>query len=135
MSDVIRSELETRLAAFAAAQSPPLPVAWEGIPFTKPTTGGYLEPFLISASTVNPDVAAKRSREVGVFQVNIYFPDGTGSAPCSNVAIALISAFPVVPKTGLVSIEQTPNAARALLDTSGWRVVPVSIKYRYEAIA
>ena len=33
----IRQELESRLATFAASQTPPLKVAWENVPFTKPT--------------------------------------------------------------------------------------------------
>jgi hypothetical protein len=48
------------------------------------------------------------------------------------LADSLIDAFPVVPKTGAVSIESTPYASRPIEDEEGWVIVPVRIKYRYE---
>ena len=125
-----RQELETRLATFAAANS--LPVSYESVPFTKPTSGGFLECFIISAGTVNPTADARRTRERGTFQVNLWNPSGHGVGQLDTLAAALVAAFPVVPKTGTVSIEQTPNTGRVVLDTSGYAILPVTMLWRVE---
>ena len=133
MSNAARVELETRLAAFAAAQTPALPIAWEGVPFTKPSTGGYLEAFLLSANTINPTVDGKRKRDLGIFQVIVYFPDGSGVGTLETVAQGIVDAFPVVPQSSTVVITNTPSTTHTTPDTSGWRWLPVSIPYRIES--
>jgi hypothetical protein len=66
--------------------------------------------------------------------VNIWYPvDGTGSGGREQIAEALTLAFPLVPKTGTVSIEATPHVARPLGDIAGWIITPVTITYRYES--
>lgn len=128
----IRQELETRLSVFAAALSPPVPVSYENVSFNRPATGPFLECFVNSGSTVNVTVDGTRTRERGVFQINVWFPSGGGMAKPELLAAQIVAAFPVVPKTGNVSIEQTPNTKQALLDVSGWIIIPISCMYRYE---
>jgi hypothetical protein len=70
----IRSEIESRLLAWAKAQSPEVPVALENVPFTKPSTGAYVQIFFLDPYTVHPDVACERERETGVFQVDVCGP-------------------------------------------------------------
>lgn len=129
----IRSELETRLKTWADAQSPKIPIAFEGVPFTKPPGTPFLQAYLMPAVTINPTVDGIRSREVGIFQVNCWVADGKGSAEAEALARNIINLFPLVPKTGTVSIEKTPSMASPLID-DGWRVVPVTITYRQELI-
>lgn len=128
----IRVFFETKLAAFAAAQTVPLAVAYEGVPFTKPQSAAYLECYLISSAVINPTVDGTRTRSVGVFQVNIVTPDGLGSKQGEELALGIIALYPLLPK-GAVSVEQTPHAERAQLNLDGHRVLPVLVKYRYEA--
>lgn len=130
----IRTELEGRLAAFAAAQSPPLQVAWEGMPFVKPTTP-WLECFLASAGTICPTVDGTRTRERGTLSINVWVPNGQGAGKSDSIAQALMKAFPVVPKQGTVSIEQPGNTSRIILDVSGWIMQPISFQYRCDSVA
>jgi len=132
-NDVIRAELETRLFDWAQAQNPKVPIAFESAPFTKPETGVFLEAFLIPNVTIDADVAATRKRLVGIFQVNCWARSGKGMGEVDRLAASVIDAFPVVPKSGEVSIEQTPYADKSLSDNSGWVIVPVTIMYRYES--
>ena len=129
----IRIELESRLNTWANSFNPVIPVAYEGLPFQIPTIGDrYAEVFLLPASTFNPTVDGSRKREVGIFQVNLYVKDGKGTGQLNSLVDSLVAFFPVVPKTGNVSIERTPSVSVGMT-MNGWRSVPVSIPYRMES--
>lgn len=130
-----RQELESRVAAFAAAQSPSLTVAYENVPFTKPENLPYLECFLVSAGTIALTVDASRNRERGTLQVNVWSPSGQGSGKVEAIGDKLVKAFPVVPKQGNVSIEQPGNTERLIVEISGWIILPVTFPYRVETEA
>lgn len=130
---VIRAELEARLKAWADSQTPEVKVAWENIHFTKPAEGSlWLEPILVPNDTMNKELSTKRKTYLGIFQINCWAPSGKGMGQVEKLAQSLIDLFPVLPKTGLVSIEKTPTAEKPLLDNSGWVIVPVTIQYRME---
>ena len=131
-NSVIRKALEGRLAAWANAQSPKVPVAFEEAPFTKPTSGKFLEAFLVPAITLDRDVSGNGKRYLGIFQVNCWALSGKGMAEVEALAASVISLFPLLPKQGNVSIESTPYAESAMDDSAGWTITPVTIKYRYE---
>lgn len=128
----IRQELETRIAALAAAQSPPLKVAYEDVPFDPSALQSFLEVTIVPAITQNVTVDGNRIRELGVMQVNVWAKTGKGAGLGESIADKVIAAFPVVPITGTISIVQTPYKSRAIKDESGWRIVPVTISYRRE---
>lgn len=136
---IIRKELQTRLKAWADSHVPPLPVALEGVEFKKPNEDSslpknpFVECFLMPTATLDPTVDGKRRREVGLFQVNIWYPDGRGTGAIEACAESLVDAFPVVPKVGDVSVERTPSLARSYAEND-WRVIPVTIQYRYESL-
>lgn len=129
----VRSELEVRLAAFAAAQSPAIPVSYQSVPFTKPASSPFMECFIVSASTITTTVDARRQRERGNFQVNLWWPSGVGAGKVEALAKSLALAFPVIPKQGTVSIEDSANVRNLILDQAGWIIAPVSIPYRAES--
>lgn len=132
-NSVIRAELETRLKAWADAQNPAVPIAFQGVAFTKPTTGPYMEAYLIPGPTLNKELSGARKTYIGLFQVNCCVPSGKGAGPAEALAASVVDLFPMLPKTGLVSIDQTPSAERPIPDNAGWLIVPVTIKYRMEA--
>ena len=124
----LRKEIEDKVAAWAATKS--IPIAYENVTFVKPSTT-FIELYIIPATTVNPTVAAKRATLYGMIQFNIYCKSGEGSKKSEDLAQELIDLFPVVPKIGTVSIEQTGSIMNPLYD-SQWRVLPVRIRYRQE---
>jgi hypothetical protein len=128
----IRSEVEKRLLTWAKAQVPPVPVSVENVPFTKPTAGGYLKIFFLDAATVNSDVAAKGERETGVFQVDVCVPEGTGVLARDALVASVKALFPVLPKTGTVSIERPPHKSMGSNRIDGFSVVYLSFSYRQE---
>lgn len=125
----IRSELETPLAAFAAAQN--IPVAWEGVPFVAPTTGPYLQSYLLGSVTTNASVDGTRQRVRGTFQINVVVHDGLGSEAVDALAAQVVALYPLLPKTGTVSIEQPPQTGAAILVVDK-RYIPIKIAYRQE---
>jgi hypothetical protein len=131
-TQVVRDFFENTLKAWAAAQSPAIPISYENVAFTKPTSGSFLECFLLPAATLNPSVRGNRKREVGIFQVNIWTKQGVGSKAGMTIAQAIVDLFPIVPK-GTVSIEQHPSIEKSLQDTSGWFITPITCMYRYES--
>jgi hypothetical protein len=128
----IRSELEARLKVFADAQTPRIPIAWEGVPFTPPATGAFFEVRMLASTNTSANVAASSVRTRGNFQITIVDKDGTGSKGIEDLAAQVMALYPMLPKTGTVSVEQPPqkSAAILLLDK---RVIVVTVNYRQES--
>lgn len=129
----IRSYFETKLATYAAAHSLVLKVAYENAPFTPPSSGTYLEAYLLPAYTLNPFVSATHKREGGIFQVSVVGEAAKGTKALYDVAQEIVNLFPVVPKDNAVSVEQTPHIAKVFKTESGKIALPVSIMYRLES--
>jgi len=131
---VIRAALEARLKAWADAQVPKVLFAAENSAFTKPSDGSpFIEPFLLPNLTINNELRGSRKTMLGLFQVNCWAPKGKGMGQVEQLALGVINLFPLVPKFGVVSIESTPSADRPDESDANWVIVPVLIKYRYEA--
>ena len=124
----LRKEIEDKVASWAISKN--IKIAYENVPFTKPDST-FVELYIIPATTVNPTVDAKRATQYGVIQFNIYCKAGEGTKKSEDLAQELIQLFPVVPKSGTVSIEQTGSIMAPLYDAQ-WRVLPVRFRYRQE---
>lgn len=127
-----RQEIETKVAAFAAAQNPPLAVAYENVPFTRPTGAPWLEVVIASAGTITSTVDALGTRERGTIGVNVYIPTGQGVGKADAIAAQVIKIFPVIPKVGTVSIEDAGNTGQFKISSDGWGCIPVTFPYRVE---
>lgn len=127
-----RQAIETRLAAWAAARSPALPIAWENVPFTQPT-GAYLRAFLLPANTTGPDIAGAARTYRGVYQVSVVAPLNAGPGAAEGIADEIAALFQLnqlLPVTGLTLQVITPvTAAQGAQDATNY-VVPVSFGYR-----
>lgn len=127
----IRTAFETKIATWAAAQSPALTVAWENKAFTPPA-GAYCRASLIPGRTASRDLGGLNRSYTGVFQVSLYLPTGTLSQPGAVLADSLDTAFPVEDPliVGDLAIFLTsPMSPAAALEDAGRYVVPVSCTY------
>lgn len=131
----IRQEIEGRIAAFAAAQVPPIAVSYENVPFTPPVGVPWLECYIMSAGTTFATVDASSNRERGTICVNVYVPAGQGVGKADAIAAQIVKLFPVIPKTGMVSIEDPVNTGQFKLTNNGWGCIPCSCPYRVESLA
>ena len=130
---IIRSAIESKLSTWALAQSPPIPIAWQNATFTPPSQARYLRAFLLPAETQNPDLGGDIRTFIGIYQVSICVPDGTGAGAAETIAESLIAEFPYgarLVQSGIaVVINRTPSQSPAMQEP-GLYVVPVSISYR-----
>ncbi len=127
----VRKFFEKKIAAFAAANN--IPVAYQGVGFTKPASGVYLETFVIPNTSTQREVSADADKvtQRGLYQVNVWVKSGQGLGAADVVVEQIVALFPVLPKLE-VSIETPGNPGRPLsLDTSGWIAIPVVFEYRF----
>lgn len=125
----VRRALETELADVLGDG---FDVAWENANFT-PTTGEpYAQATLLPASPENPEIG-QTFIERGIFQANLFYPIGDGSAAATAKAEAIRSAFSfgrALTNGGVtVTIIATPEIAVARPDDDRF-LLPVRVRWR-----
>lgn len=137
MSDtLVRAAFETRLKSWADAQVPPIPVAWENVPFNPPT-GRYVRCYLMPAPVASETMNGEHRRRMGVFQVSLCMPAGAGVAPAVGLAASLDLTYPLAqPMTynGLNIFLLSPMSMAPAIQEEDRYVVPVSCTYRADII-
>lgn len=129
---VVRGLLESRLAAWAAARSPVLRIAWQNVAFTPAAGETYLAAYLLPAATNAPTLEGTHRDEVGVFQVSVIAPANAGSGGASGIADEVAALYPhLLRLTGSQPVQVTahPHVAAPIQDDTTF-TVPVSIRYR-----
>jgi hypothetical protein len=87
---------------------------------------------MLASTSTCPTVDGKRVRINGRLQINVVVHDGVGSHEVEGLTEAIVSLFPIVPKTGTVSIEQPPQTGAAILILDK-RYIPITVSYRQES--
>jgi hypothetical protein len=128
--ETIRKAFETRLKAWADAQTPAIPVAWPNVAFNPPE-GRYIRAFTLPAPTqfLSLDGVCKKWR--GLFQANFCMPIGTGAGTVQSLITSLGAAFSLsFTQDGLRIFLLEPFSEAPPLPGDGDRyVVPVSAAY------
>lgn len=128
-----RAAYESRLKAFAAAQSPALEVAYENAQFT-PTVGAiYLRCYQLPAPTQAADLEGAHRAYTGVFGVNVTAPINVGAGAALTIADALAAYFvnnARLTVSGLAVQQITPASIAPALQLEDRYVIPVSWQYR-----
>lgn len=129
----IRQEVESTVASFAAAQSPVIPVAYEGKSFNKPTNSPYLQVVFLDNSVTNATVDAERQRVYGSFQIMVAVPDNNGMKQLDTLTGQIAALFKVYDKAkySTFSVERPANVSPAMTDAA-FRVAAVRVQYRQE---
>lgn len=125
-----RSEIETRVINWAKAQVPPVPVAIEGVAFTRPN-GPYVEVNLLGSNNLSRGVSAEGITTYGMFQITCFALANKGMGEVERLRDNIVALFPVLPKTGTVSIE-APLSWSGSDVMDGYTYVPVRGNYRIE---
>jgi len=132
----IRALLEARLSTWAKSQSPSIPIAWQNVPFTPPT-GRFLRAWIMPAETGSETLDGAHRRYVGVFQVNVVVPQGTGPAAGEALAESIAALYPMndlLSMTGLDVMIVSPMSIAQGFNSDGRYVVPVSCRYRADTV-
>lgn len=129
----IRAILETRLAAWAAARVPPLPVLWENARTDAEPTVAHLRAYVLPATTTNAYLEGTGRTHQGIFQVTAFLLPGTGPQQADAIAAELDALFPCfeVLTDGALQVQiMAPVSALAAMQEPSWHVVPVRTRYR-----
>jgi hypothetical protein len=135
MSDqIIRKAFESRLKAWADAQTPAIPVAWMNQPFTPPAgnpTPRYLRAHTLPASTQYGSIGGDVKDWKGIYQVTFCMPVGTGVGAVESLLPSLSAAFAqTFLQDGLRIFMLRPFSARPGYDDTDRYLVPVDGAYQ-----
>lgn len=133
--EIIRAAIETRLLAWAKAQTPPIPIAFENVDY-KPVTGQrFLQGNLMPANTLNPSEGAAHKRYHGLYQISVRTAAGKGTTEASALTRAIEELFSrsTTLSNGNINvhIDSTPTVGPGGTDEGFW-MTPITIKYRAE---
>jgi hypothetical protein len=123
--------LTDHLDIFASNNS--ITVAKPGIPFAPSSATPYLRAYIMPSMTEAMDVAGLINEYRGVFQVNVFHPEGSGIITPYETAALLTDHFAsgtqVSHQATTFSILSPPHIGPAI-EEPGWVMLPVSIRYR-----
>lgn len=136
MSDVLIAEaFESTLKAWADAQTPAIPVAWENKAFTPPA-GRYVRAHLLPNPAKHLFVDGDGRSLQGIFQVDLCMPIGAGAGGARALAASLDAAFAITMVQGSLRIWLiAPMSAANAIQEPDRFVVPVSAEYKAFATA
>jgi hypothetical protein len=133
---LIRQIYEGRLAAWAAARAPVLRIAYQGVPFT-PTPGEtYLQAFTLPAGTSSQALAGDHKAYIGLFQVSVVTPSGSGTGKAEGIVDELVALFPLFERysrAGLTVVTMTPADPGPSIEIDNNLTVSASFQYRADS--
>lgn len=125
----IQAALEKKLATI----TPALATAYENVPFTPVQNTPYQRVNLLPNATQDRAISADVREYLGLFQVTLCYPVGTGRGAAQARADAIDAAFKPVQRltegTTKVEIVESAQVATGFVDGDRW-TVPVTIRYR-----
>lgn len=137
MSDaLVRAAFESRIAAWAAAQVPPIPVSYQNVTFTPPA-GRYARCWVLPVPTQAETFDGLGRLRRGIFQVDLCMPIGAGPGAANTLAASLDVAFPLtgpMAQGGINIYLLTPLSQASGMQEPDHYVVPVSTEYRSDTI-
>lgn len=134
VEDAIPSALFAHLAALTL--SPAMPVAWEDVNFTPPSTGyvrATYHPNTVQQITLG-DLGINRF--IGLFQVDVFWPQGQGIIQPSQRVAAISAHFKRgtdIAGTGVTVRIIQPPQARPALESAPYVQIPVMIRWQADA--
>ncbi|MAB96928.1 MAG: hypothetical protein CMK71_02515 [Pseudomonadaceae bacterium] len=133
----IRALFESRLATWAAARTPALRIAYQGVKFTPASGETYLQAFLLPATTDSETLEGEHRAYRGVWQVSIVGPSGKGTGAASGIEDELDTLFPNnlrLTNSGFDVYVRSPMSAAAPLEGDVNTTLPVSCAYRADTV-
>ncbi len=124
----IRSALENHLATMSGS----IATAYENARYEPVAGTPFQKVNLLPALVDNPSIGAALYRELGIFQVSLYYPVNAGATDCATMAENIRTRFArgttITKDSVTVMIDSTPSISSGMIDGDRW-VVAVSINY------
>lgn len=130
---IIRQIYEARLAAWAAARSPTLRIAYQGVAFTPTPAETYLAAFTLPAGIGSETLGGDHKVYTGVFQVSVVTPAGSGTGKAEGIVDELAALFPLnarLTRSGLTVMVLTPVEPGPSIEVDNTITVSSSFEYR-----
>ncbi len=130
-TSIIRRAFETRLAAWAAAQTPPLLIAYENARFTAPA-GIYLRAFMLESPTISSTIDRLHREFGGIFQVSVVGAPLGGIGAVQAAAEAIAALYPTnvpIEQDGVKIWLEEPMSLGPTIMEADRAVKPVSCPY------
>lgn len=125
----IRQALETRLDLL----TPQIPTAWENVEYSASSGTPFQRAYLLPGNNESPVFGSTELvRELGLFQISLYYPIGRGMKDVSERAELIRAWFPrgLTLVSGGVNVIIQKRASVAPANRDGeWTVLPLSIPY------
>jgi len=120
-----RSAIAARMATGWATT----PIAWENRDFTPPTSGGWVELTVIGATGQTRGIAGTTIgvRDAGLIAINIYTPEGSGTATGRGYADTLAALFEHERFSGITTYAATLTTRGVV---NGWHQLNLTIPFR-----
>lgn len=123
----IRSAIAGRLSANWSTTS----IAWENRDFTPPTSGGWIELTVLGNTGLTRGMAGNGSnisvQDTGLIAINIYTPEGSGTATGRGYADTLAALFEHKLFSGVTTYTATLTARGVV---NGWHQLNLTIPFR-----
>ncbi|WP_223506839.1 phage tail terminator-like protein [Pseudomonas sp. GL-RE-29] len=129
----IRQIYEARLAAWAAARTPALRIAYQGVPLTPNDGETYLAAFTLPAGTSSETLGGDHRAFTGLFQVSVVTPAGAGTGKAEGIVDELAALFPLndrYAKAGLTVMTLTPLEPGPGVPEGNTWTIAASFQYR-----
>lgn len=124
----VRAALESKLNGI----TPSVATAWENNRYTPVSGTPYQAAFLLPGEPDNATMGTDHYREVGIFQVSLFYPLLAGPASAASRAELIRSTFKrgssMVSGSTTVRVNKTPAIGQGRADGDRW-MVPVKIQY------
>ena len=123
----VRAALETKLNAM----TPALATAWENAPYT-PIAGTPYQAVYLLPTVENPTMGDGFYRELGIFQISLFYPLQAGPGAAAARAELIRTSFKrgtsMVSGTVTVRIGNTPEIGQGRIEGDRWHV-PVKCRF------
>lgn len=129
----IRQIYEARLTAWAAARSPALRIAYQGVEFTPASGETYLAAFTLPAGTTSESLGGDHKAFIGLFQISVVTPSGNGSGKAEGIVDELAALFPLFDrysKADITVVTMTPVEQGPGIPDGNNYTVAASFEYR-----
>ncbi len=130
---IIASIYEAKLIAWSKTRVEPIKVVFENVQYDPADGETYLRAFLLPGDTASSTLAGDHRAFIGVYQVSIVAPAGTGKTKTNPLVVELAGLFRLYArdtKSGVTVVTMSPVEQGPGITDAATYMVPISFEYR-----
>ncbi|WP_179179074.1 phage tail terminator-like protein [Pseudomonas sivasensis] len=130
---IISSIYEAKLLAWSKVRAEPIKVVFENIQYDPADGETYLRAFALPGDTASSTLAGDHRAFIGVYQISIVVPAGTGKTKTNPLVVELAGLFRLYArdtKSGVTVVTMSPVEQGPGITDAATYMVPVSFEYR-----